>query len=316
MCTSHSRRLWDAAAYDSYRNARLRPALDLLHGLLPFTKNAPANIWELGCGSGSMLPVLRHKFPQASIQAVDSSLNMLASARERTKGDAAQTNGRHPPITFHHAEMEEFVERVLSNSTPSQPHSSSTRPDLIYSNAAFHWMPYPVLKPFLLRLYKECLSPGGVLAFQIPDSRKQASHVEMEGVASRFSSLQKIRVPRSEVDMGEYYRLFATSAAAHGCGNNNISLWTTTYLHPIQSIQCRDGDGTATTASGRHPVVDFYASTGLGPFLEACSSEEEQAEFCSQYEQRMQACYPTEDGSAFLEVTRLFCTVQKPEPQE
>ena len=70
-------------------------------------------------------------------------------------------------------------------------------------------MPFTtILKPLLLRLYNNHLNPGGVLAFQIPDSPQQPSHVAIENVAPQFLSLQNICVPWNEVNMKEYFMLF------------------------------------------------------------------------------------------------------------
>ena len=121
--------------------------------------------------------------------------------------------------------------------------------------------------------------------------------------------------------------------------NNNIAIWTTTYLHPLPYYASAGASAAAASTSTRatttntnhpHPVYDFYASTGLGPFFEACIDEQEKETFITRYNQRMFDCYPVvfdttadhksssgtqkiDDGTVFLEVTRLFVTVRKPE---
>ena len=84
----------------------------------------------------------------------------------------------------------------------------------------------------------------GVLAFQIPDSRKQPSHVEMEKIATTFSSLKHVRVPRNEVDMSEYYTLF--QEILNFKARDNINLWMTTYVHALPP-----------STNNSHPVMDF-----------------------------------------------------------
>ena len=411
-CFFSSGRVWDPTAYDAFRDARTKPAMDLLHGciaIMPIIASSSASasspasppsshhkiIWDLGCGSGTMLPILRNNvFSDAAsttIHAVDSSRTMLETAKHRVLQYASADNkdDQKNSIVFHNTDIETFVENNATRRRTFQPQDPpQPQADLIYSNAALHWLPALQLQPVLTKLYTDCLKPGGILAFQIPDSRLQPSHLVLDELVAATvddlddfvfsSSFRTVRVPRNEVDMEVYHTLFSslmdnnnknnngdgkscdsnrtnntkddttTKHDKNNSSNNNIAIWTTTYLHPLPYYASAGASTAAASTSRRttttstnttqnnssnhhpHPVYDFYASTGLGPFLEACIDEQEKETFIARYNQRMFDCYPVvcdttadhksssgtqkkDDGTVFLEVTRLFVTVRKPE---
>src|ERR1039458_9223676 len=128
---------WDPTQYLRFSNERLRPALDLL-AQVPLT--APERVVDLGCGAGNVTAILRQRFPDSDTLGVDGSDAMLAKASEAAPGCR-------------------FVQGDFSTWTPE------VAPDLIYSNAALHWVSqHETLFPRLVSL----LAPGGVLAVQMP----------------------------------------------------------------------------------------------------------------------------------------------------
>jgi trans-aconitate 2-methyltransferase len=68
---------WEPGQYLSFKNQRLRPALELL-ARIPLA--APERIVDLGCGAGNVTRYLRQRWPQAALVGVDSSAEMLATA--------------------------------------------------------------------------------------------------------------------------------------------------------------------------------------------------------------------------------------------
>src|SRR6185437_12843528 len=135
--TEQVRTSWDPTQYLRFSDERLRPALDLL-AQVPLT--APARVVDLGCGAGNVTAILRRRFPDADVLGVDGSDAMLAKAREAAPGAR-------------------FMQGDFATWTPDAP------PDLIYSNAALHWVTdHETLFPRLVSL----LAPGGVLAVQMP----------------------------------------------------------------------------------------------------------------------------------------------------
>ena len=79
----------------------------------------PLSILELGCGTGYLTALLRERFPEAAIEAVDFAPAMIARARERV-----------PDARFVVADIEELE---------LEPESY----DLIVSSATVQWLTEP-----------------------------------------------------------------------------------------------------------------------------------------------------------------------------
>ena len=139
---------WDPTQYLKFGSDRLRPALDLLArvGL-----EAPRVVIDLGCGAGNVTQCLRARWPDAKsthIIGVDASPEMLARAHK----------------------TEPSAEWVLADIGTWQPEAPV---DLIFSNAALHWLPdHATLFPRLM----EFIKPGGELAVQMPNQTSAPSH--------------------------------------------------------------------------------------------------------------------------------------------
>src|SRR5207302_3625332 len=103
---------WDPAQYLTFAGPRLRPALDLLQRI---DLAAPASVYDLGAGAGNVTRLIAARWPEAQIVGVDGSAEMLAKA-------AAE----NPGIEWQQAD--------LATWRPQPP------ADLIYSNAALHWL--------------------------------------------------------------------------------------------------------------------------------------------------------------------------------
>ena len=123
---------WEPERYLQFADERLRPAQDLLARVpLP----APARVVDLGCGPGNVTALLAQRWPRAELIGIDASTAMLDRARRAL-----------PEARFEQADIRHW--------TPAEA------PDLIFSNAALHWLDdHPSLFPRLLSL----LAPGGVL---------------------------------------------------------------------------------------------------------------------------------------------------------
>ena len=124
--------------YDSYATVQRSVASALLQEL----KNESfQRILELGCGTGAFTSLLKTRFPEASIIAVDFSAAMIAVAKEKLAD----------------SEVEFIVcdAELLNLEGPF---------DLISSNACFQWFEDP--ERAILR-YKKMLSPEGKICFSI-----------------------------------------------------------------------------------------------------------------------------------------------------
>lgn len=132
-----------AHLYDRYADVQRLLAVKLLSRI----KNTnPDKILELGCGTGNYTLLLREKFKDAQITAVDISKEMIAVARSKI-------NENHIKFIVSDAEKHDFSEKF----------------DLITSNACFQW--FADLERALLR-YKNLLKKNSVISFSIfgPDT--------------------------------------------------------------------------------------------------------------------------------------------------
>src|SRR5258705_6346227 len=106
---------WNAADYLKFEDGRTQPCRDLLSRVaLP----SPMNIIDLGCGPGNSTAVLAERYPRAHITGLDSSPEMIESARRA------------------HPRHEWLVADITTWARPS----SEPVFDLIFSNAALQWV--------------------------------------------------------------------------------------------------------------------------------------------------------------------------------
>jgi trans-aconitate 2-methyltransferase len=253
---------WDPTVYLHYADERLRPALDLL-ARVPLA--APAQVVDLGCGAGNVTAILRRRFAQADVVGVDGSPQMLARAR------AAAPDCR-------------FVEADIAAWTPACPAGLIYSPDLIYSNAALHWLgDHATLFPRLVSL----LAPGGVLAVQMPLMHDAPIRALQHAVAARgpwAPQLAGVGSAPPILEAGAYWDLLRPHAAA-------LDLWETTYLHALQ---------------GEDAVVQWAMGTSLRPFLDKLPADLRDG-FLAAYRAAVTAAYPRRpDGTTLLPFRRLF----------
>jgi trans-aconitate 2-methyltransferase len=167
--------------------------------------------------------------------------------------------------------------------------SPDTEPDVIFSNAALHWLPdHAALLPRLISFLK----PGGVLAFQVPDNFAEPSHTALRELEqdARWADRILHRVEHGAVLAPEAYHAILEPHAA--C----IDIWETRYL------QILDGDDA---------VVQWTSGTALRPYLKALEGEARE-EFLAAYRTRMVAAYPRQpSGKTLFAFKRLFAVVRR-----
>lgn len=143
---------WNPEQYLKFADHRLRPALDLLARI---PAEDPETVYDLGCGAGNVTRFLVERWPAARITGIDSSSEMLASARKLL-----------PRMNWEHADIAHWL--------PSVPAS------ILYSNAALQWLDHHwSLFPALYA----ALAPGGTLAVQMPHNHGQPSHTLLQEAA-------------------------------------------------------------------------------------------------------------------------------------
>lgn len=189
---------WDPTQYLKFANERLQPALDLL-GRIPAL--APETVVDLGCGAGTLAPMLTARWPLAKLTGVDGSPEMLAKAR-----------ADHPSATF--------LQGDIATWSPAEP------VDVLYTNAALHWLDgHDALIPRLLA----CVKPGGWLAIQMPRNFRAPSHTTIVDAIEQGPWRAKLE-PHLRRDPvrgpGYYWRLLHDRAA-------QLSIWETRYLQVL-----------------------------------------------------------------------------------
>ena len=248
---------WNPALYMKFEDERTRAALDLLARV---PDRSPREIVDLGCGPGNSTELLARRFPNAHVVGLDTSEAMLAHARRRVPSA-------------------EFVRQDIADWRPSAP------PDLIFANAALHFLPdhhelFPQLAAWL--------PTGGQLAVQMPDNVREASHAAMRLVAvegpwaDRLGPIAKSRPVIAGFE--DYYGWLRPLCA-------QIDVWMTTYVHPLEGAQ---------------GIADWFAGSGLRPFLDPLDVAERE-DFLVRYRRELAEAYPLQtDGAALLAYPRLF----------
>ncbi|HKB91711.1 MAG TPA: trans-aconitate 2-methyltransferase [Opitutaceae bacterium] len=249
--------VWDPKLYLKFGGERTQPAIDLLSRI---QLGEPAHIVDLGCGPGNSTELLRQRWPNADIAGVDNSPSMIEAARKSRPSGV-------------------WLEGEIASWKPSAPC------DLVFSNAALHWLPnHATLFPALM----QDVALGGVLAVQMPAHFESPVHAAIIEIAeqspwrSRMASAQSaIRVERP----GFYYDSLQPFV-------RRIEIWETLYNHVM---------------NGPEAILEWIRGTGLRPFLEALKDDEERREFTDRYLKKLTATYPRQcDGKVLFPFRRLF----------
>ena len=247
---------WNPDQYLKFTEPRLRPALDLLAAV---RAEHPQVVFDLGCGAGNVTRLLARRWPQAEVVGVDDSAAMLAKA-------AAGPSGIR------------WIEQGLAGWRAERP------ADLIYSNAALHWLgDHHGLFPTLFSQ----LAPGGVLAVQMPRNFEAPSHTLIGDTVRAGpwrTRLESLLRPSPVAAPDVYHDLLAPLAAS-------VDIWQTEYLQVLE---------------GPDPVMEWTKGTWLKQFLDALD-EPDRAPFQADYAARLRFAYPVRaDGRTLFPFKRLF----------
>ncbi|HSM96846.1 MAG TPA: trans-aconitate 2-methyltransferase [Rhizomicrobium sp.] len=208
---------WNPATYLAFADERTRPAAELLARI---AADAPGRVADLGCGPGNSTRLLAGRWPQAKIEGIDSSPQMIEAARK--SGVNAQ-----------------FVLADLAEWAPD------ARYDVIFSNATYQWLPD---HQFLLPRLMGFVAKGGVFAFQVPNNQYAPSHTLMRDVAAQGPWADKLaRVRGIFVEKSQsYFDILAPHA-------RSVDIWTTEYLHVLEG---EDAVFKWVSGTGLRPYLD------------------------------------------------------------
>jgi trans-aconitate 2-methyltransferase len=240
---------------------RLRPALDLIDRI---PLEHPGRVVDLGCGAGDVTALVARRWPNARITGIDNAPAML----ERAKRDFPQLDWQ------------------LGDIAGWEPDAGC---DLIICNASLQWVgDHERLLPRLLGF----LTPGGVLAVQMPRNYDQPSHLAIRDTV-------RAHAWRSELDrylriepVGTatfYYRLLCASAT-------RLDVWETEYLQVLTGVD---------------PITEWTKATTLRPFLDALEGLDRDR-FEAEYRDLVRCAYPPEaDGKTLFPFRRLFLIAER-----
>ena len=190
---------WSAKQYTAFEDERTRPVRDLL-AAVPVIE--ARSVVDLGCGPGNSTEVLAARFPNARVQGLDSSTDMIVAARRRL-----------PQARFAIIDVEEWQDRGPF--------------DVILANALLQWVPdHAAVMPALIAR----LAPGGALAVQMPDNLDDPAHRLMRETAAAgpwAETLAAACASRTPLGSANAYYEFMRPLCAR------VDIWRTTYYHPL-----------------------------------------------------------------------------------
>jgi trans-aconitate 2-methyltransferase len=190
--------MWDPDIYLAFADQRARPFYDLLARV---GAERPRRVVDLGCGPGNLTLQLARRWPDAVIEALDSSPEMVAAARERG------------------------VDAAVGDLRDWKPQPDT---DVVLSSAAVHWVPQHAE---LLVRWAGQLAAGSWIAVQMPGNFESPSYAAVRAVARREAFAKKLsdipfRVGAVVHPPGHYAELLIDA----GC---TVDAWETTYLHQL-----------------------------------------------------------------------------------
>jgi trans-aconitate 2-methyltransferase len=262
---------WDPQQYALFGSHRGRPFADLLSRV---AAPAPAVVVDLGCGDGPLTLSLTERWPHARVVGVDSSLQMLDTARGHDQ------HGR--------------VEWVQASAETWNPATVAASIDVLVSNAALQWVPGHLE---LFPRWFAAMAPDGWFAMQVPNNFDASSHALMREVAARQPRAAELARVLARVTNIATPHAYLRALAELGL---EPDVWETTYEHVL------DPDGEQ-----RSPVLEWVRGTGLRPALDVLTGEEERRAFLDEYSAALDDAYPREPHGVVLGFRRIFAVGHK-----
>ncbi len=247
---------WHPSQYLKFSDSRTRPAVELL-ARVPL--DSPSRVVDLGCGTGNSTELLAQRWPNASIRGVDNSGDMLLVARKA-----------HPDWVWEESDIASWV--------PKEPL------DLIFSNAALHWLPHhEILLPHLMSR----VAGGGAMAIQMPCNFAAPAHrliLQTAADGPWQDILADLDAWNPPMEPAGYYAILAPHC-------QSVDIWETEYVHVM--------DNAAV-------IAEWTKGSALRPFLDRLAVAAQRS-FLARYTEALQAAYPPQpDGRVLFPFRRIF----------
>lgn len=189
--------MWNPDVYLAYADERGRPFYELVSRV---NADAPRRVVDLGCGPGNLTTTLAQRWPHATIEALDSSPEMVAAARDRG-------------IDAHVGDVGDWAPKPDT--------------DVVISNATLHWVPDHA---DLLVRWADRLAAGSWIAIQVPGNFDAPSHRAVRELADRPRWAEPLRdFPFREGQVSDPAG-YAAMLCDAGCV---VDAWETTYVHVL-----------------------------------------------------------------------------------
>ncbi|MFH5212102.1 trans-aconitate 2-methyltransferase [Antrihabitans spumae] len=190
--------MWDPNQYLAFADHRGRPFYELTSRI---GATAPRRVADLGCGPGNLTVSLAQRWPEATIEAVDSSPEMV---------DAARLLGLDARVLD------------LRDWTP-EPDT-----DVLVSNAALQWIPE---HRKLMQSWAGLLPSKSWIAIQVPGNFDAPSHAAVRELASTERWIPHLAdIPFRVGKVVDTPTEYADLLSAAGC---SVDAWETTYIQQL-----------------------------------------------------------------------------------
>ncbi len=193
--------MWNPDVYLAYADHRGRPFFDLTSRV---AADKPRRIVDLGCGPGNLTATLSQRWPDAVIEAWDSSPEMVEAATQRG------------------------VDAQVGDVRSWEPKPDT---DVLVSNATLQWVPEH--RELLVRWAGQ-LATGSWIAVQMPGNFESPSHEAVREVARREPFANRLRnMPFRDADVVSSPTEYAALLTEAGC---RVDAWETTYIHELTGL--------------------------------------------------------------------------------
>lgn len=194
---------WDPQQYTVFADRRARPFRDLTARIRAAD---PKVVVDLGCGPGNMTRTLAERWPGARIIGLDSSADMVETARQMAAGSG--------------------LDNLSFDQVDAQRWQPDAEVDVVVSNAMLQWIPD---HRQLVAGWLEALRPGAWFAVQVPGNFAAPSHLTIAEMSRRpefTGALHGVMERESVYTTHEYLQTLITAGF-------EADVWETTYSQPL-----------------------------------------------------------------------------------